>query len=548
MRSRELSIIVRLLLFVGLLSVATWPVSAQDSDSAVNLLLNPSFEQRHDVALEHVNSGSAENTKAVVCIDTDVPSVLYNPMIFGGFLEHFNKQVYGGVFDLGSPLSDKRGFRKDVIAALKELKVSVVRWPGGCFVDGYYWQDGVGEKRESKDDIRWGVREPHTFGTHEFVELCRMLDCEPYICNNGNSPIQEMRDWVEYCNLSEGPFARKRNANGYTEPLNVKIWSVGNENYSKAFAQKVRDAAKGMKTVDPDIKVTCPATIRNVAALLNTAGEYLDYISIHAYWISNFQRFQTPDYLTCMMKSDAPEKWVSSAIWAIDQSEYRGRIKISIDEWNLRSWHHPGFPRGKKVDYENPEIIRLVQARDKSLEPSLYTMADALFAASFFNACLRHAEDVDMAAISPLVNTSGPLYVHPKGIVKRTHFHTLAMYANQLKDRVGKLDIKADMLMQGQASVAVVDAIATVDESGKNWAIALVNRHPSKDVACTVNMKNTLLNGRYDVTILTGDSPDAFNDIEHPDRVVPKETQLTFKKGSVDLPPHSLTIITVTVP
>ena len=150
-----------------------------------------------------------------------------------------------------------------------------------------------------------------------------------------------------------------------------------------------------------------------------------------------------------------------------------------------------------------------------------------------------------MANIAPIVNTRGPLYVHPGGIVRRTTFHALAMYANELQARVGKLDLEAGMLVQGKRFIPVLDAVATVEESGKTWSIALVNRHPSQNVACTVKMKDTLLTGRYDATVLAGDSPAAFNDVEHPKRVVPEKTHLTFKKGVVRLAPHSLTIIRI---
>ena len=172
-------------------------------------------------------------------------------------------------------------------------------------------------------------------------------------------------------------------------------------------------------------------------------------------------------------------------------------------------------------------------------------MADALFSASFFNACLRHAEDVGMANIAPIVNTRGPLFVHPKGIVRRTHFHAMAMYANELLPRIGKLELKAGNLRQGNQSIPVLDGVATVDESGKRWAIALVNRHPTKPVVCTLKMKDAVLDGEYAALVLAGDSPEAFNDIEHPNRVTPQKTTLTFKKGEVSLRPHSLTIVKV---
>jgi alpha-N-arabinofuranosidase len=170
-------------------------------------------------------------------------------------------------------------------------------------------------------------------------------------------------------------------------------------------------------------------------------------------------------------------------------------------------------------------------------------MSDALFSASFLNACLRHSDDVSMANIAPSVNTRGPLYVHPKGIVKRTHFHALAMYANKLQPNIVPLEIAAEQLIHEEDSIDVVDAIATLDEKGTTWSIALINRHPSDAINCTVNMGNQPLKGKFSATMLTADSPEAFNSIENPDRVAPKEVELKFDKGIVELPPHSLTIV-----
>ena len=150
-----------------------------------------------------------------------------------------------------------------------------------------------------------------------------------------------------------------------------------------------------------------------------------------------------------------------------------------------------------------------------------------------------------MANIAPIVNTRGPLYVHPKGIVRRTTFHTLAMYANLLESRVAKLAVQASPFGGGKVPMPVIDAVATVDGAGKNWAIALVNRHPSETVACTVNLGDRSLDGTFDATILAGDSPEAYNDVERPNRVVPEKTQLKFNQGVVNLPPHSLTIIRI---
>jgi alpha-L-arabinofuranosidase len=509
-----------------------------------------------DVSLEAVDDPPSD-TRATVTVDTSAPAVPYSRMIFGGFLEHFERQIYGGVFEPGSPLSDKQGFRRDVLAALKELKVPVVRWPGGCYASGYHWEAGVGRTRTPTDDMAWGVIEPNTFGTDEYFELCRLLGWQPYICNNaGNGTIAEMRHWVEYCNGSAGPYAEMRRANGYVRPRQVGLWSIGNENWGQheigykpieQWAPLVLAAAKEMKAADPRIQLTAAAlpTREWTLPLLKMAGPYLDYISIHGYWLPLWGRNDTPDYLSGIMHSESPEQMIASYVAVLEEAGYRGRIKIAFDEWNLRGWHHPGFPRKSVQDYHAPEVIRLVAAREANEIASQYTMVDALFSASFLNACLRHAEDVGMANIAPLVNTRGPLHVHPGGIVRRTHFHALAMYANELEARVGQLTLEGGHLKRGNQRVPVLDAIATVDGAGRNWAVALVNRHPNKPVACSVKMKDRLLEGACRATILSGDSPDAYNDVKNPNRVTPRNTNLTFAKGVVNLPPHSLVIVKV---
>jgi alpha-N-arabinofuranosidase len=500
---------------------------------------------------------TVEDTKphASITIDTNAPTVKYSPMIFGGFLEHFDHQVYGGIYDPGSLLSDTNGFRRDVMAALKELRTPVVRWPGGCFVSGYHWELGVGRERKPTDDMAWGVIERNTFGTDEYVRLCRLLGWTPYICGNaGNGTIEEMANWVEYCNATTGKYAEWRQVNGHAGPWGVPIWSIGNENYwpteighkpIEQWAPFVRDAAKAMKAADPNIKLTAAAqaTREWTGPLLKQAGPYLDYISIHSYWFPFWGKNETPDYLTCIMKSEGPEENLDDFIRILGESGYRGKIKIAYDEWNLRGWHHPGFPRKAVQDYSDPEVQRLIKAREINDIPSQYTMADALFSASFFNACLRHADDVGMANIAPIINTRGPLFVYPDGIVKRTHFHAMAMYANDLEPRVGKVSLTTDLLAHGQHSVPVADAVATVDESGQHWALALINRDPARPLVCSVRFNDQPVEGACSAMVLEGDSPEAFNSIEDPDRVVPKKKTFTAREGVIQLPPHSLTIL-----
>jgi len=507
-----------------------------------------------DVALDRIGDLSDE-AEAIVTIDTDAPSTSYSRLLFGGFIEHFDRQIYGGLFEPGSPLSDKNGFRTDVIEAMRELKLSVVRWPGGCFASGYHWRDGVGKDRKPVDDPVWGVTEPNTFGTDEFVEWCRLVGCEPYICTNaGNGTPEEMRDWVAYCNAVQGECAAMRKAGGHDQPLNVRYWSIGNENWGgheigakspQKWGPLVSRSAELMLAVDPTIRLAAAATANRgwTLPLLKSAGEHLDYVAVHKYWLGYWRRNEMPDYLPCIMQSEGPQQTIQAVIGILEEAGYRGRIKIAFDEWNLRGWHHPGFPRKKPVAPDDRAAAELIRKRQINAIAKQYTMADALFSASFLNACLRYCEDVGMANIAPIVNTRGPLYVHPNGVVKRTTFHTLAMYATLLQSRVGRLHLESGMLVHGKRFVPMIDAVATVDESGTCWSVALVNRHPSRHVACTVKMKDALVEGRYDATVLAGDSPTAFNDVERPDRVVPETAQLTFKRGVVKLAPHSLTIV-----
>ncbi|MGA1238806.1 MAG: alpha-L-arabinofuranosidase C-terminal domain-containing protein [Limisphaerales bacterium] len=515
-----------------------------------------------DVALKPADPDQIpkDDLQASVNILTEESTVAYSRMLFGGFLEHFEHQIYGGVFDPGSPLSNEQGFRLDVIQALAELDVPVVRWPGGCFVSGYHWEPGVGPNRQPVDDMAWGVIEPNTFGTDEFVALCRQAGWEPYICNNaGNGSIEEMQHWVEYCNTTQGRYAQLRQENGHASPHNVKLWSIGNENWGQheigykpieEWAPFVRQAAIAIKEADPTTQLSAAAipTREWTQPLLEQAGPFLDYISIHGYWLPMWQSNDTPDYLSCIRHSQEPENTITSFIQILNETGYRGRIKIAFDEWNLRGWHHPGFPRKSVQDYNDPEVIQLIQARDKNAIHSQYTMADALFSASFLNACLRHAEDVGMANIAPIVNTRGPLFVHPNGVLRRTHFHTLSMYANHLQSRVAPLDIQSGLLRIGSQSIPVLDAIATVNPSGNQWSIALINRHPSKSITCSLQLGTTPLQGAYPAVTLTSDSPDAYNDPDHPNRVTPQTTRFQFTNNTTALPPHSLSILHLSRP
>ena len=488
-----------------------------------------------------------------VVVPVDVRPVRYSRHIFGGFVEHFHRQVYGGIFDSDSPLADENGFRRDVIRALRELKLAIVRWPGGCFASGYHWRDGVGPQRKPVPDPVWGVVEPNRFGTDEFVRWCRAIGAEPYICTNaGNGSPEEMRDWVAYCNATRGRFAALRASYGNKAPHRVRFWSIGNENYGEwEIGQKspaewgpfVRRCAELMRSVDPSIKLAAPALISEHwdLPLLRAAGELLDYVAVHRYWLGLWQENKEVRYEQCLDLFDGPEEAITRMIAILRKAGYLGKVKIAFDEWNLRGWHHPGFPRKKPVAPDDRAAARLIARRDLNAVPSQYTMADAIFTASFLNAALRHSAVVDITCIAPIVNTRGPLYVHPKGILKRTTYHVLAMYANELYEYAvsPRISVPEDARWMKRH----LDAIATVDRQENHWAIVLVNRHPSVRMICRVQLGRSRLDGPYPAVLLTADSPDAYNDLEHPDRVRPRRTKQLFRDGQTELPPHSIVIV-----
>lgn len=503
---------------------------------------------------------SGPQLAATIEADLTGPATPVSPMIFGQFLEHFHRQVYGGVFEPGSPLSDRHGFRRDVVGALQELGVPVVRWPGGCFVSAYHWRNGVGPERTPAYDKAWKVEDPNTFGTDEFVTWCRMIGAEPYICTNaGTGTPEEMSDWVEYCNLDgAGQYARLRRANGFAEPHDVRYWSIGNENYGDweagaktvdEWGNFVRESAKLMRFVDPSVQLFAPATSDRdwTLPLLQRAGRYLDYVSVHGYWDPLWEENGVSDFDTCMGRSVQPEAQIRRTIAILEEAgltqprerPWSGgteRVRIAFDEWNLRGWHHPGLNPPAKGD-------DLHQARDKNDWNQTYTMADACFSGCFLNACIRHADSVHMANMAPIVNARGPLFVHRDGIVRRTTFHTLQMYGSLLLPAAVETRVTSDPVHGGENAVPALDAVVTRSENGRAAALAIVNRHAGAAVTCRLAVNGMPRRSPLTCTVLSGDSPDAYNDIGSPDRVVPETRQIAPDETTVTLPPHSVTVV-----
>lgn len=483
-----------------------------------------------------------------------------SPMIYGHFIEHFHRQIYGGVYDPGNPLSDEDGLRIDVLEAMRKIKVPILRWPGGCFVSSYHWKDGVGSERNPMFDKAWRVEESNEFGTDEYIKMCRKINCEPYICTNaGTGNAEEMSDWVEYCNLeSEGRYAKWRIANGYPKPHKVKYWSIGNENYGfweigakspEEWGRLTTEAAKMMKHVDPCTELSAAALTDldwNVN-LLKNCGEFLDWISIHEYWDPIHETNDMADYDACMVYTNHIDESVRKVSGLLQAMGLDGKIKIAFDEWNLRQWYHPKVhtvEQGvKKEEYLSP--------RDRNDDNSSYTMADAVFTACFLNMCNRNCNVVGMAAFAPIVNTRGCIFTYKEGIVLRSTYHVFDLYVNYLGDVL--LDSWAEecpvkmmeSVSKEKAEVELVDVVVTAFRDKKGLAIAAVNKDGCEKQSLSLDFE---ADGPVEIHYISGDSTEAYNDVGREDVQIKHEALGEFRPGmQISLWPHSVNIIWIGV-
>lgn len=488
-----------------------------------------------------------------------------DPMLYGHFLEHFHRQIYGGVYDPASRFADEDGFRTDVLEALRRIKTPIIRWPGGCYVSAYDWHFGVGKRRIPTFDKAWRVEESNEFGTDEFVKLCRKLDCEPYICTNaGTGTAQEMSNWVEYCNIKGmGRFARERIENGCEEPHAVKYWSIGNENWgaheigakdAEEWGRLVRESAKMMLRVDPTLELSA-ASIDNLdwnLNLLRQAGDYLDWVSIHGYWdfTPDGKTYADYDRVMLMTGKDITRSIdrVRSYLVALG---LEGRIKIAYDEWNLRGWYHPHVMDMNYRDikrHEDEEFYRnnVIGARDLNDVNSIYTMADAIFSASFLNACLRNCDLVKMACFSPVVNTRGAVFTHKDGIVLRPQFFVFELYSQLMKDTV--LDIWSDdvPVITGRdgcedKTVDRIDVVVTYGDG--QYAISAVNKDRENEQCFDLSIIEDEVR-ECRIHTVNGPAPDSYNDIDKTDVGITVSEWMPFT-GRITLAPHSVNVIEI---
>lgn len=356
--------------------------------------------------------------------------------IFGGFVEHLGRCIYGGLYEPESPLADEAGLRTDVLDAMRRLRMPVIRYPGGNFVSRYRWRDGVGpvEERPARHDMAWNSVEPNRFGTNEFIGLCRKLNTEPYfVVNCGNGDMREARDWVEYCNGTQPTHLVKlRHQHGFEQPHRIRYWGIGNEvdghwqvgmKTPEEYARAYLEFGKVMRWADPSIKLFASVTsgwdatfVERAQLLIEQAAQCVDYVSIHWY-VGN----RDEDFASYMATSEIIEERISSFEGLIRALRFQQQvvhpIALAVDEWNV--WYRA------TPDPASPDFNGLEET---------YNLEDALVVAMHLNAFIRHAASVRMANLAQVVNVIAPIVTRPDALVLQTIFYPLELYSRTCGD------------------------------------------------------------------------------------------------------------------
>ncbi len=467
--------------------------------------------------------------------------------IFGGFAEHLGRCIYGGIYEPGSSLADKKGFRTDVLKALKRLNMALVRYPGGNFASGYRWRDGIGplSERPARTDLAWNDIETNRFGTNEFIDFCRKLKTEPYlVVNCGDGDMREARDWVEYCNgTGDTALVKLRREHGFSKPHNVKYWGIGNEvdghwqigyKTPEEYARAFTEFGKAMKWVDPGIKLVAAAIsdwkgelVERTRLLLEQAGDLIDYLSLHWY-IGNAAN----DFEAYMAVSELLEERLSAYEGLVRAVTFERQIMrpiyIAVDEWNV--WYRT-YPSEVRQTMKLEEI---------------YNLEDALATAVQLNAFIRHAPTVKMANIAQIVNVIAPIFTRPDGLVLQTIFYPFELYSWTCGNLALDTWWEGDTFSGGACKgVRTLDVTATLDEQKKRLVIYAVNRSRSQDLEAEIS----LVAGSYQDTatayVVNGPDIKAENTFDSPDMVHIEDRKLTAR-GKVltyTFEPHSVTAL-----
>ena len=488
---------------------------------------------------------------ATIKIDIDRTISQIDAGIYGVFMEpiHLNGRrlglpdsiefntLYGTLFDPTSPLADEHGFRKDYIEAMKELKISNIRWPGGNFLMGYNWQDGIGPKsqRPVRINLAWGGLESNQVGTDEWLQLNKSIGSQNVICVNlGLGTIADAAYWVEYCNYKGGTYySNMRKANGHEQPYGVTIWGLGNEvdglpwelghKNADDYVETAFEAAKAMKSVDKDIKLVASGSSYYEPSgkwidwnnkVLARLGDKIDYLSIHRYWEGD-----TAGYYGSMgggaMDFEEKIKLTAGQIESAKaMKNFRNPIYIAVDEWGA-------FGRN---------------------------FLNVLPIAQCLNSFVRHADVVKMANFTMLTSllSSDP----KKGTFKSPLFYTFKLFSNNCLGKSVDTYVSCDTFSSKTYNgIPYLDVTTVYSKESNTVFINVVNRHENKSITANIVNNAGGFSGKAEASVVNADDPAAPFEFDKQEQYKPviKSVQISNNKISCSFPPHSFTQIKVSV-
>ncbi len=495
-------------------------------------------------------------------IDATQPGPVISRQLFGQFAEHLGHGIYGGVWvGPDSPIPNTRGIRNDVVAALRELRVPNVRWPGGCFGDYHHWRSGIGPRREVTLNPDWGgVTEPNTFGTHEFMDFVAQIGAAPYISLNvGSGTPQEAAEWMEYM-TSALPTSRaqERAANGRAEPWQVPFLGLGNESWDcggnmtpEYYASQMKIYARFARNYHPDqqqpanrmLKIAVGPgggeprftewTETLMKAWVNRKWSWdIDGISLHHYTVIDWEKkhaatgFGTKEYAEILDATLQMDGLIRQHEAIMDRYDPQRKLALAVDEWG--AWYAPATGT-------NPGF--LVQQNSQR---------DAVLAALNLNIFARHASRVRMANIAQMVNVlQAMILTDNEKMVLTPTYHVFRMYVPFQDARYLPVKLDGGTWSQGSLRLPRLDAIAARDAAGR-LLLSVTNLDPSAPADIDVAMDGATMKSVAAQT-LTADKVDSINTFESPQAVAPRPLEATLQAGRLraTLPPHSVTVFTL---
>lgn len=502
-----------------------------------------------------ISSTTFSQQKAQITLNVDSGKYKIDKHIYGHFSEHLGRCIYDGLWvGEDSSIPNINGVRKDIIDALKSIKIPNLRWPGGCFADEYHWMDGIGarEERPKMVNTHWGgVVENNSFGTHEFLNLCEALETEPYICGNmGSGTVEEMSKWVEYITSDgESPMSNLRKKNGREKPWKINMWGVGNENWgcggnmtAESYAENYRRYATYCRDYGENklYKVAGGPNVDDYhwmeVMMKNIPHQLMKGVSVHNYaftysWDTkgDAHGFSEDDYFSLLEHGLRMDEIVTKHGAIMDKYDPKKEIAMIVDEWgawyNVEAGTNPGF---------------LYQQN---------TLRDALLAGTILNIFHKHADRVRVANIAQLVNVLQALFLTEgdKMLLTPT-YHVFDMYKVHQEATMLPIDITSPTYSRLGKEINSVSASASRDENGQT-NISLVNLDPHNAIEIVCNLEGTKNSRLVSGNIITAPQTDTHNTFDKPNEVVLKEYKdAKIKDGvlTVKLPAKSLVTISCT--